>query len=280
VQSHVVHGYVGQKAATFPLQLLGFDVDPLNTVHFSNHTGYEYVRGQKLDADQMSTIVEGLRLNDLLRKSTHVLSGYMGSAAMLHGVLTTLDALRKLRKEVFYVCDTVLGDLGRLYVPEELIAEYRDEAVPRANLLTPNSFEASLLTGIEINTEADALRACDDIHRRGCNAVVITSMPLPDDDTHLLLLGSEIRDNEKKRFRLLMPLVKGYFTGTGDLIAALLLAHTAHGAPLATAVERAVATLQAVLQRTIAAGGGELQLISSRDDILNPTITLYTEQIN
>lgn len=27
IQSHVVHGYVGGKAAIFPLQLLGFDVD-------------------------------------------------------------------------------------------------------------------------------------------------------------------------------------------------------------------------------------------------------------
>lgn len=32
-------GYVGNKAAVFPLQLLGFDVDPINSVHFSNHTG-------------------------------------------------------------------------------------------------------------------------------------------------------------------------------------------------------------------------------------------------
>jgi pyridoxine kinase len=27
IQSHVAYGYVGGKAATFPLQLLGFDVD-------------------------------------------------------------------------------------------------------------------------------------------------------------------------------------------------------------------------------------------------------------
>ena len=26
IQSHVVHGYVGNKSAVFPLQLLGFDV--------------------------------------------------------------------------------------------------------------------------------------------------------------------------------------------------------------------------------------------------------------
>ncbi len=39
IQSHVVSGYVGNKAATFPLQLLGYDVDAINTVQFSNHTG-------------------------------------------------------------------------------------------------------------------------------------------------------------------------------------------------------------------------------------------------
>jgi len=32
-------GYVGNKSAVFPLQLLGYDVDPINSVQFSNHTG-------------------------------------------------------------------------------------------------------------------------------------------------------------------------------------------------------------------------------------------------
>lgn len=32
IQSHVVSGYVGNKAATFPLQVLGFDVDAINSV--------------------------------------------------------------------------------------------------------------------------------------------------------------------------------------------------------------------------------------------------------
>ena len=39
VQSHVVHGHVGNKCAVFPLQLLGFDVDFVNSVQFSNHAG-------------------------------------------------------------------------------------------------------------------------------------------------------------------------------------------------------------------------------------------------
>lgn len=39
IQSSVVHGYVGNKAAVFPLQLLGFDVDPVYSVQVST-TGW------------------------------------------------------------------------------------------------------------------------------------------------------------------------------------------------------------------------------------------------
>lgn len=39
IQSHVVSGYVGNRAAVFPLQLLGFETDFINSVQFSNHTG-------------------------------------------------------------------------------------------------------------------------------------------------------------------------------------------------------------------------------------------------
>ena len=44
VQSSVVSGYVGNRSAMFPLQLLGFNVDCVNSVQFSNHTGYPSVK--------------------------------------------------------------------------------------------------------------------------------------------------------------------------------------------------------------------------------------------
>lgn len=40
IQSHVSYGYVGNRVATFALQRLGHDVITVNTVQFSNHTGY------------------------------------------------------------------------------------------------------------------------------------------------------------------------------------------------------------------------------------------------
>ena len=38
IQSHVVFGHAGNSAAVFPMQRVGVNVWPLNTVQFSNHT--------------------------------------------------------------------------------------------------------------------------------------------------------------------------------------------------------------------------------------------------
>ncbi|CAI5959904.1 unnamed protein product [Closterium sp. NIES-65] len=67
-------GYVGNKAAVFPLQLLGFDVDPINSVQLSNHTGYPTWKGQILDGEQLWALIEGLEANGLLFY-THLLTG-------------------------------------------------------------------------------------------------------------------------------------------------------------------------------------------------------------
>eukprot|EP01035_Chromulina_nebulosa_P015777 gene15777-20904_t len=78
VQSHVVSGYVGNRAAIFPLQLLGIDVDAINSLQFSNHTGYPTVKGQSLTETDLREICEGLEANQLLDYD-YLLSGYIGS---------------------------------------------------------------------------------------------------------------------------------------------------------------------------------------------------------
>lgn len=63
VQSHVVHGYVGNKCATFPLQLLGYEVDAVNSVQFCCHTGYPTFSGSVLGGDDLDKLVDGLDAN-------------------------------------------------------------------------------------------------------------------------------------------------------------------------------------------------------------------------
>jgi pyridoxine kinase len=70
------------------------------------------------------------------------------------------------------VCDPVLGDNGRLYVPKELIPLYKDAIVPNVSLLTPNQFELQLLSGKSVNSIADGIEACRALHELGTESVV------------------------------------------------------------------------------------------------------------
>lgn len=288
IQSHTVQGYVGNKAAVFPLQLLGFDVDPINSVQFSNHTGYPSFKGHVLDGEQLWTLIEGLEANDLLFY-THLLTGYIGSLSFLDTILQVLDKLRQVNPNLIYVCDPVMGDEGRLYIKPELVPVYREKVIPLASLITPNSFEAELLTGIKLVTEADALQAFDILHKAGPSKVVITSMDLNGD---LAILGSERINGAQgfHQFSIKVPKLPSYFTGTGDLMTALLLGWTyRYPEDLTKAAELAVATLQAVLKRTVSdwAISGvtpttkqmELRLVQSREDIISPTVIIRAQPL-
>lgn len=74
IQSHVVSGHVGNSAAKFPLLLLGWDSEFVNTVQFSNHTGYSRWGGVRFDAAHLEDVFFNMRRNGLLQHA-RVLTG-------------------------------------------------------------------------------------------------------------------------------------------------------------------------------------------------------------
>lgn len=101
IQSHVVHGYVGSKCAVLPLNRLGLEVDAINSVQFSNHTGYPQFTGQVLDGDGLTVLVDGLEANGLLRY-THLLTGYIGSLSLLETIASVVQRLRRVNPDLIY----------------------------------------------------------------------------------------------------------------------------------------------------------------------------------
>lgn len=246
IQSHVVHGYVGNRCAVFPLQLLGFEVDFVNSVQFSCHTGYPSFSGSVLGGAQLDELVDGLDANDLLGYS-HLLTGYIGSATFLRSVLRLVAKLRE-KGEVCYVCDPVLGDNGKLYVPEELVAIYRSEVLPLASVATPNQFEIENLSGVNIESEADAIKACNVLHDAGVPVVVVTTLDYARDRGAICMMLSE----KRTQYVVEVPLLQARFTGSGDLTAALLLAWMhEHQAELPLALEKVAASVFGVLETTV-----------------------------
>jgi pyridoxine kinase len=278
---------VGNKAAVFPLQLLGFEVDVVNSVHFSNHTGYVGgFEGDVLKGDQLRAILSGLERNGLLSDVGHLLTGYIGSESFLSAVLDVLATLRKERP-VRFVCDPVLGDRGKFYVPEELVPLYREKVIPQADVLTPNQFEVEQLTGINIKSIDDALKACNVLHDMGPSLVFITSMELAAEvrDNSMTMLASQRTADATHVWRIDCPVFPGQFTGTGDLCASLLLAHTATCPDdLPAALEKVINTMHCVIARTYEHCGEsvqsrELRLIQSKGDIENPPPQFKAERL-
>ncbi|KAK9091705.1 hypothetical protein Sjap_024882 [Stephania japonica] len=217
-------------------------------------------------------------------------SGYIGSVSFLDTVLQVVDKLRTINPNLIYVCDPVMGDEGKLYVPPELVAVYHEKVVPVASMLTPNQFEAEQLTGLRIATERDGLEACNMLHASGPSKVVITSVHIGD---NLLLIGShqKVKGQPPEQFKIVIPKIPAYFTGTGDLMTALLLGWSnKYPDHLDRASELAVSTLQALLHRTLSdyekvgfdpkSSSLEIRLIQSQDDIRNPKVNYKAERYN
>ncbi|KAK4704880.1 pyridoxine kinase, partial [Phenoliferia sp. Uapishka_3] len=210
IQSHVVSGFVGNKSATFPMQLLGWDVDNANTVEFSNHTanlsfiglhglisGYGRWGGSKFDAAHLEDIFSALdvsalsvppssivtyplssQANGLLRQS-HLLTGYVPGAEALLVVSRTVDRLRSINPSLTYVLDPVMGDDGRIYVSESVIPIYKS-LMTKANCATPNYFEAELLTDVKILDDASLRLALRTFHERyNIPHVIISAVSIP-----------------------------------------------------------------------------------------------------
>ena len=181
LQSHVAYGYVGNRAATFPLQRLGHEVWAVNTVEFSNHTGYGAWHGRTASAEQVADIVHGIEALGMLAKCDALLTGYVGDAALGDVVLDTARKVRAANPKAIWCCDPVLGDIDTgIYVKPGIDGFFRDRALPPADLITPNHFELEHLTGRKVETLDEALAAARSLLKaRGSPWSPACAAPMP-----------------------------------------------------------------------------------------------------
>lgn len=279
IQSHVAYGYVGNRAAVFPLQRLGCDVIAVNTVQFSNHTGYGSWKGDVFTPAHVEQVLEGVGERGALDSCDAVLSGYMGDAAMGSVILAAVARVKAARPDAVYCCDPVMGDVGRGFFVRPGIPEFmRDHAVPAADVVTPNQFELEYLTGCPVTSLDEALTATAALRSRGPALVMVTSLTraeapegriemLVDGDEGAFLVGTP-------RLPLDPPP-----NGAGDAVAALFLAHYLKTRSAAAALEGAAAAINAVFQETRRAGTRELQLIAAQDLMAAPSVRFPVEQV-
>lgn len=84
------------------LQVLGLEVDYINSVQFSNHTGYKSIKGQSLTDSDLADLMRGLADNSLDTGYTHLLTGYIGTKSFLTEVCKIVQDLKQKNPKLIY----------------------------------------------------------------------------------------------------------------------------------------------------------------------------------
>jgi pyridoxine kinase len=276
IQSHVVYGYAGNTAAVFPLQRLGHEVWAVNTVEFSNHTGYGAWRGRVLGGDLAEELVAGLKDREVLSQCRALLSGYMGDATVGAAVTGALRLVRQAAPGALYCCDPVMGDVGRgFYVKPDIPVIFRDQLVPGADIITPNQFELEALTGIKIAELKDARAAIDKIHAMGPKVVLVTSYQ--EDGDHIAMLASDA----SSVYRVRTPVFSfaEATAGSGDLTTALFLSRYLETQDIKRTLELTAGSIFGIFRATWEAGRRELALIAAQAELESPSSFFPAEKL-
>jgi pyridoxine kinase len=288
IQSHVVYGYAGNSAAVFPLQRLGHEVWAVNTVEFSNHTGYGAWRGKVLGADLAEELAAGLEDRKVLGRCKALLSGYMGDAAIGAAVMNALRLVRRAAPGALYCCDPVMGDVGRgFYVKPDIPAIFREKLVPLADIVTPNQFELEALTGMKTAGIKNAGDAIGRIHALGPKVVLVTSYQEDGADSapasgisgadHITMLASD----GSSVYRVSTPVFDFPETtaGSGDLTTAVFLSRYLETRDIKRTLELTAGSIFGIMKATWESGRRELALIAAQAELENPSLFFPAEKL-
>jgi len=276
IQSHVAYGHVGNSAAVFPLQRLGIEVWPVDTVQFAYHAGYGPPPGHVFDGTTVAALVGGIDARSVLAGCDGILSGYIGTVPVGEAILDAVALVKRRNPNALYGCDPVIGDVEGRYVPEQVQEFFRKRALAAADILTPNRFELEALSGLPVVSTADAFAAIDLLRSCGPRIVVATSVTTADTPAgHLDILAGDAR----QRLRVRTPHLPVSVSGTGDMLSALFLAHFLRASSLAEAVSLAVSSVYGVIEATAAQGARELALVAAQAEIVAPSRIFPAEPV-
>jgi pyridoxine kinase len=269
IQSWVAYGHVGNASAVFPLQRLGAEVWAVNTVQFSNHTGYGAWRGQVFPASHIAEIVQGIEERGALARCDAVLSGYAGSAAIGEAICEAVARVKAANPSALWCCDPVFGDTDTgVYAAPDLPEFFRDRAMPMADVATPNQFELEQLTGLPVRSLAEAKAAVAALQARGPRCVLLTSLATSDTPAgSICLLAAE----GGAFWRVVTPKLPLSVNGAGDAIAALFLFHRLRSGSAREALEAAGSSIFGLLRRTAEAGSREILTVAAQEEFVAPT---------
>lgn len=268
IQSAVAYGHVGNSAAVFPLQRIGVEVLPVYTVTFSNHTGYGAWRGPLISPDDVRDVIIGIEERGVFGEIDVVLSGYQGSDGIGDVILDAVARVKSANPDAVYACDPVMGNAkSGCFVAPAIPVLLRERVVPNADIVTPNQFELGFLTETEPTDLDSTLASVDAARAMGPSTVLVTSVERPDRPEGTIEM---LAADAEGAWIVQTPHIPMKANGSGDVTAALFMAHYRATGDAASALSKTVSSVFDLLQLTYESGQRELQLVEAQEFYAHP----------
>jgi len=252
-------GKCSLTAAIPVISVMGVQPCPLPTAVLSNQTGYESYYCTDFTPHMAPYIREwekrGLTLDGIC-------TGFLGSAAQVEQILSFCRRFR--RPDTLLLVDPVMGDRGEAYpiCTPEYAAQMR-RLVGAADVITPNLTECCMLTGTNYRSLTAQEHAPDYLSR-----IARMAHPLLDEGISTVIVTGILyraaEDTAPRLYNLILTqsgsewvsgaVYGGSYSGTGDLLAAVVCAGMVRGDCAADTVRRAVHFLEASLRDTVQSG--------------------------
>lgn len=250
VSSFLAHGRIGLMANAAAVQALGHEVLQFPTILLSNHPGYAHAAGERVSCALLMKMLDAMEANGWLGDVCAVLTGYLPAASHVAFAHEALKRVRQHNPGALYVCDPIIGDDPKgLYIDQLAAEAIRDRLVPVADVLTPNRFEISWLTGRAVDGPASTASAAAHL---ACQAVAATSIPQGANEILNVLVAEGVTRTLASSRRARVP------HGTGDVFCGLLTGLLATGLSLPDAFVKTDRVLQEVV--TLSSGREDLDL--------------------
>ncbi|MGM7665792.1 pyridoxal kinase PdxY [Microbacterium sp. A93] len=277
IQSAVAYGHVGNSAAVFPLQRIGVDVIPVNTVNFSNHTGYGSWRGPLIAPADVADVITGIEERGMFGEVDAILSGYQGGEGIGDVIIDAVARVKAANPKALYACDPVMGNAkSGCFVAPAIPLLLRERVVPVADIITPNQFELGFLTDTEPDTLESTLASVDVARAMGPNTVLVTSVERPDREEGTIEM---LAADSAGAWIVQTPYLPMKANGSGDVTAALFTAHYVETGSAKIALERTASSVFDLLKLTLDSGDRELKLIEAQESYAHPKLQFTARQV-
>lgn len=230
------------------ISVLGIEAHPIPTAVLSNQTGYSSYAKVDMTEHMPSFFGEwkkhGFQFDGIL-------TGYFSDERQIDSVLDFIK-----NENALLVVDPVMGDSGERYKGfSDSLCEKIKALALSADIITPNETELYLLTG-----ERDTEKAAEMLLKSGIKSVIVTGIKKDGK------IGSAVYESSRHA-EYFADYCEGSFSGTGDMLCAIVTGKVLSGCDVFNAVKIATDFISFVIKNSD---------ISDRNDGVDFEKYLYT----